>query len=205
MFRMIAIDIDDTLITDDNIVTEGTKEALRKAQAQNVIVTLATGRMFASAKQIARQIDLNVPIITYQGALIKTLIDEKTRYEKTVPQRTAAFLFNYAARHGLHLQGYYEDRLYAKEENDKLIGYSRLSNVPYIIEPEFERLASLPMTKLLIIDEPEKLDQIAAELKPKIGKKCTSRNRNRTIWSLCIKRERKGQKLSVFSPDTSGA
>jgi Cof subfamily protein (haloacid dehalogenase superfamily) len=199
MFRMIAIDIDDTLITDDNIVTEGTKEALRKAQAQNVIVTLATGRMFASAKQIARQIDLNVPIITYQGALIKTLIDEKTLYEKTVPQRTAAFLFNYAARHGLHLQGYYEDRLYAKEENDKLIGYSRLSNVPYIIEPEFERLASLPMTKLLIIDEPEKLDQIAAELKPKIGEEVHITKSKPHYLEFMHKEGTKGQALRFLA------
>lgn len=169
MYRMIAIDIDDTLITDENIVTDGTKKALQEAQQKGVIVTLATGRMFASAKQIARQIELNVPIITYQGALVKNLVDEQTLYERTVPRETSAFLFDYCDKHGLHLQGYYEDQLYAKEENDKLLGYCRLSNVPYIIEPQFERLAAQPMTKLLIIDDPDTLDRIADELRPLIG------------------------------------
>ncbi len=71
MYKMIAIDIDDTLLNDDLIVTEGTKAALAEAIENGVFVTLATGRMFPSAKKIAMQIELNVPIITYQGSLSK--------------------------------------------------------------------------------------------------------------------------------------
>jgi HAD superfamily hydrolase (TIGR01484 family) len=64
MFKMLAIDIDDTLINDEKEITPGTRQALSQALAQGVTVTLATGRMYASAKQLASQLGLNVPLIT---------------------------------------------------------------------------------------------------------------------------------------------
>lgn len=169
MYKMIAIDVDDTLINDDRIVTEATKEALAAAVAQGVIVTLATGRMYASAKQIAAQIKLNVPLITYQGALIKNLLDETILYERSVPQHITKFLFDYADKRDLHLQAYYEDQLYTKNDNQKIADYSKMSNVPYTIEPDLYKLSAKPMTKLLFYDDPDKLDILAADLKREIG------------------------------------
>ncbi|GAF06074.1 hydrolase [Paenibacillus pini JCM 16418] len=50
MYKLIAIDIDDTLINDDKEVTPATQEALEQAVAKGVVVTLATGRAYASAQ-----------------------------------------------------------------------------------------------------------------------------------------------------------
>lgn len=171
MYKIVAIDLDDTLLTDDLTVTPGTKTALEAAMERGVIVTLATGRMFASARQTARRIGLQVPLITYQGALVKHSEDESVLYERYVPSEVAAYLFDYTEKHGLHLQAYYNDTLIAKEENEKLITYSKTSNIPYQIEPDFQKLADKPLPKLLIIDEPETLDRIAVELKEALGAK----------------------------------
>lgn len=165
----MTIDIDDTLITDEKIVTEATKSALKEAAAQGVVVTLATGRMFASAKNVARQLELDVPIITYQGSLVKNLIDEQVLYERSLPRDAAQLVFEYAKKHHLHLQVYHNDELYAAQENQRLIDYCNLSNVPYKIEPNIEILAAKPLTKAIIIDEPDYLDQIAPELKKMLG------------------------------------
>src|SRR4051812_47435496 len=115
MYKLIAIDVDDTLLNDDLIVTEGTKLAMEKAIAQGVTVTLATGRMYASARKIADQINLNVPIITYQGSLVKTLLDGQVLYERSVPTDAAKQLYAFTEEHGLHLQLYVNDILYVKE------------------------------------------------------------------------------------------
>lgn len=168
-YKLIAIDIDDTLINDDQIITEGTKEALKQAVDKGVIVTLATGRMFRSAQKVARQINLNVPIITYQGAIVKNLLDEKILYERYVPENAAKQIFAYAEKHQLHLQWYYQDTLYAKTDNEKVKHYSKISNVPYEIEPNPSKMVHLPFEKLLIYDEPDTLDTIAKELQPILG------------------------------------
>jgi len=168
-YKLIAIDIDDTLLNDDIQVTEGTKKALERAINAGVTVTLATGRMYASAKKIAEQIQLNVPIITYQGALVKTLLDGEVLYERSVPADAARKVLDYANEHGLHLQLYVDDVLYGTEDNARIQAYSKLTNIPYVIEPNFELLIDKPNHKMLIIDEPEVLDHHIEILQQMLG------------------------------------
>jgi Cof subfamily protein (haloacid dehalogenase superfamily) len=169
MYKMLAIDIDDTLINDDKEITEGTKKALEQALAQGVTVTLATGRMYASAKQLASQLELNVPLITYQGSLVKNSEDGAILYERSVPSEAAHYIFDYCERNGLHLQTYLDDILYVREDNDKSKAYAALSKIPYTVYPNFRELADKPSNKLLMIDEPARLDEIAIELRDQIG------------------------------------
>jgi Cof subfamily protein (haloacid dehalogenase superfamily) len=168
-YKMIAIDIDDTLLNDDMEVTPGTRESLAEAMRRGAIVTLATGLMFSSAKKVAGQLELNVPIITYQGALIKNLLDGKVLYERPVPEDVALEVVAYAEERGLHLQGYIDDRLYAREDNDKVKAYSELVGLPYEIETDFRGIAKRGSTKLLIIDDPAKLDEMIPELQRILG------------------------------------
>lgn len=169
MYKMMTIDIDDTLLNDDRIITEATKDAITAAINQGVIVTLATGRMYASAKKIAGQLNLNVPLITYQGSLVKNLLDEQVLYERYVPRNIAENLFFYAQEHGLQLQAYHEDMLYTREFNAKVADYVEMNQVPYIVEPDFDKLLDKRLTKLLIIDEPDYLDRLKDEWEPLIG------------------------------------
>lgn len=169
MYKLIAIDIDDTLINDDKEVTPATREALERAVNKDVVVTLATGRAYASGQAIARQIGLNVPIITYQGALIKNLLDEAVLYERYVPQDAAHKIFEFCIEHNLHLQTYIDDKLYAREENQKLIDYVALNKTKYYVEPDFVKLVAQPTPKMLIIDEPAYLDEIAPKLRELLG------------------------------------
>jgi len=166
MYRLIAIDIDDTLLTDDGRITDATRAALAEAVKRGVTVTLATGRMFASASRIAEQIGLNVPIITYQGALVKTPFDGNVLYERNVPADASREILDYCRRNGLHLQLYTEDELYAAEDNDKVREYAERSDVPYRVEPDLDKLIDRPQSKMLIIGDPDKLDRIADELRP---------------------------------------
>lgn len=166
---MIAIDIDDTLLNDDLEVTPATREALAEAIRRGTTVTLATGRMFSSARKVAGQLGLNVPIITYQGALVKNLLDGEVLYERPVPEDVALDVIAYARANGLHLQGYVDDRLLAWEDNDKVKAYSKLIKIPYKIETHFEAIAKRGSTKLLIIDDPDKLDEIIPELRRILG------------------------------------
>lgn len=168
-YKLIAIDIDDTLLTDDITVTPGTKAALAAAIERGVFVTLATGRMFPSAKKIAKQIELNVPIITYQGSLVKTLLDERVLYERYVPEDAARELVAFCEANDLHLQLYINDILYVREDNQKARDYSKLANIPFVVEPDFDALIKQPSAKMLMIDDPARLDAMAEQLQPLIG------------------------------------
>jgi len=166
---MIAMDLDDTLLNDQVQISEATKKAIARATELGVIVTIATGRMFASARKIAKQLELNVPIITYQGSLVRNIFDEKVFYERFVPLDVAQYIYAYAEENGLHLQIYYEDTLYVQTDNQKIKDYSTTSNISYTVAEDFKALISKPLIKMLFIDEPEILDEIAIELKAALG------------------------------------
>ncbi|RTE03959.1 Cof-type HAD-IIB family hydrolase [Paenibacillus whitsoniae] len=167
-YKLVAADLDDTLLRDDLTISDATIAAMHQAVAKGVTVTIATGRSFPSAAKIANQIGLNVPIITYQGALIKNLIDEKVIYERTVPIDCARYLLDYCEQRGLHLQLYHGDELYAGEDNDKVKKYVHLTKTPYIVG-DLRQWIDIPQPKMLIIDEPAVCDQIREELLPILG------------------------------------
>lgn len=160
MPKLIAIDLDDTLLDENRRISPGTKAALEQAAACGAIITLATGRMYASAAAVARELGLGVPLITYQGSLIKHAANGDVLCERHVPPGAAERIFAHCRQEGLHLQAYVDDRLYVAEDNDKVRAYSDNSGIPYVVAPDFAAVIRRPQTKLLIIDEPARLDRL---------------------------------------------
>lgn len=169
MYKLIAIDLDGTLLTDDLKISPGTVQAIQKAVEMGTIVTIATGRMFSSAKQFAEQLAINVPLITYQGALIQDVGEQEVIYERLLAPEIAKKLVEICTERNLHLQVYQDDLLYGAVENDKLVSYAEGVKVPYTVEPNLLKLAEKGFTKALIIEEPEIVDALQEELKTLFG------------------------------------
>ncbi|WP_312315076.1 Cof-type HAD-IIB family hydrolase [Streptococcus parasuis] len=74
MIRIIFSDIDGTLINDDLVVTENTKQSLIKAREQGSLIVPVSARMPKAIRPILNSFMMDFPIISYNGALI---IDEK--------------------------------------------------------------------------------------------------------------------------------
>ncbi len=68
--RLIAIDLDGTLLTDDKLVTPRTEAALRAVTAQGRTICLVTGRMLGSTAGYAAQAGLDSPVAVLNGSLI---------------------------------------------------------------------------------------------------------------------------------------
>src|SRR5713101_5382004 len=71
MYRLLALDLDGTVIGKDRRITNPVRTAVAAAQARDVCVTLVTGRMFRGALHYAQQLSLRNPLICYQGALVR--------------------------------------------------------------------------------------------------------------------------------------
>ena len=69
--RLLALDLDGTLVGDDLRIRPRTVAAVRAAVDAGVAVAIVTGRMTSSALPYARELGLRVPIVGMQGALIR--------------------------------------------------------------------------------------------------------------------------------------
>ncbi|MBS1792415.1 MAG: HAD family phosphatase [Acidobacteria bacterium] len=71
MIKLLALDLDGTLLDSRGKISEKNKKAIRRAEERGVLVTIATGRRFRDARPVALEAEFNAPIVTHNGALLK--------------------------------------------------------------------------------------------------------------------------------------
>jgi Cof subfamily protein (haloacid dehalogenase superfamily) len=79
-YRLLAIDIDGTLVNSRDELTLATQRAVRLASHAGVRVLLATGRRYSRVLPLVDSLGLADPVITASGALIKRPSDHETIY-----------------------------------------------------------------------------------------------------------------------------
>lgn len=88
MIKLLALDLDGTLLNSRGVVSEENKEAIRLAEKKGVLVTIATGRRFRDARPIALEIGFNAPIVTHNGALLKFAGSLETVFSSLIATET---------------------------------------------------------------------------------------------------------------------
>jgi len=76
IYRLLAINIDGTLLQSNGKLQRSTKEAIEYVQQKGIYVTLVTARSFPSAKKVAKALKLNSLLIAHSGAYIAGLEDK---------------------------------------------------------------------------------------------------------------------------------
>ncbi|MCP1122542.1 Cof-type HAD-IIB family hydrolase [Bacillus sp. 3103sda1] len=76
IYRLLALNIDGTLLLPNGKLQKGTREAIEFVKRKGVYVTLFTNRNFQSAHKIAKSLKLNSILVTHGGAFISSSLDK---------------------------------------------------------------------------------------------------------------------------------
>jgi Cof subfamily protein (haloacid dehalogenase superfamily) len=71
MIKLLALDLDGTLLDSRGQIPDQNRQAIREAEGAGVLVTIATGRRFRDARPVGLELELNAPLVTHNGALLK--------------------------------------------------------------------------------------------------------------------------------------
>jgi Cof subfamily protein (haloacid dehalogenase superfamily) len=85
-YRLVAIDLDGTLLRKDGTMGARTRLALRAAVRQGIKVVICTGRRFRTTLPILAELQLAVPVIVHGGLLIKDAGTHETLYHSYLPK-----------------------------------------------------------------------------------------------------------------------
>jgi hydroxymethylpyrimidine pyrophosphatase-like HAD family hydrolase len=129
---MIVADLDDSLLGSDLRISAANKKALLTAADKGIFVTIATGRMFKSALPFIRELSLNIPVITYQGALIKNAESQETLLKKTIPQHYAVEIIRECRRKNIYLQVYLEDEYFFNACLSRWVSFPFIQTLPFL-------------------------------------------------------------------------
>ncbi|MCS6874511.1 MAG: Cof-type HAD-IIB family hydrolase [Pyrinomonadaceae bacterium] len=88
MIRLLGLDLDGTLLDSSGCISEANKRAIRRAEEEGVKVTICTGRRFRDAQPVALELELDLPIISHNGALIKSAATLETFDAAILPAET---------------------------------------------------------------------------------------------------------------------
>lgn len=172
IYRLLACDLDGTLMGDDTIISPRVRWALHAAQAHGIYVTLATGRGFSATLPFARHLNITVPIICYQGGLIKHPVTGELFHRETMNQGLALQVVETAATHQWHLVVYIGDVAYVQKFRypssfyDTLLGLNvrQVNDLEKVIKDN----GSAP-AKILLVAEKSAADRLEAKMQSRFG------------------------------------
>ncbi|MDL2298459.1 Cof-type HAD-IIB family hydrolase [Synergistaceae bacterium OttesenSCG-928-D05] len=155
--KLIAVDMDGTLLNERSELTERTEKALHNAIADGIKVVVATGRMYPSALPFVKRLGTDAPCIFYNGAIVRNPVTKEIYYERGLGEETTADILSLYKDNNWYVQTYFDDKLYVVDDKDERCKYyesiSRMKAVP--LGEEFWRFG-VDSTKMLgIAFDPE--------------------------------------------------
>ena len=167
--RLIAVDLDGTLLDSKQRISARNLAALRSAMEKGIRVAVATGRMYCSALQFWEETQSNAPLMAYNGAYIRDPKTDQEIFHCPLPFDIVCEAAAIAQGLGGAPQFYKNDTLYALRRNPYTDHYSEIYSVPYFVVPGLDFFRDGGSTKVLILAEPDRLPSIAADLSSRLG------------------------------------
>ncbi|MBS7009437.1 Cof-type HAD-IIB family hydrolase [Anaerostipes sp.] len=167
-YKLIALDLDGTLNTDEKTITPKTRDALLLAQRQGLTIALCSARPVPGLYKDMRTLDLEKyhgMLIAYNGGKIVTAYDKKILHQQTFPCSLAKTVLN-------HLENYPVtpiiddgERFYVTDKNGYMVQHECWNNQMECTEvPSLSEFLEFDLVKILMSVEPEQLWSVLSEI-----------------------------------------
>lgn len=123
MYKLVAIDLDGTMLNQYGIITEKTKEIISKVQKKNVEVMIASGRAITSVKRFAKEINSKKYFISGNGAITYDIENNKILYENILKKQKALQIIKICEENSIYYNVYTENGIIAKNLNYNTLYY----------------------------------------------------------------------------------
>ena len=173
-YRMIVLDLDDTLLRDDQTISPRTKEALMKAQEMGVKVVLASGRPTFGMESIADELSLSQYgsyILSFNGGKIINCKTREEIFSSTLSPEEIHGLYDISRREGVHIHTYVDNEIVTEDDNEFTRIESELTGLPIKLVDSFKEAISEPVVKSLMVYDPERLQVVEALLQDELSEK----------------------------------
>ena len=166
MIRLVALDLDGTLISSTLQISQRVQTTIARAREAGIVFTMVTGRMFAAARPFAVAVGIDGPIVCYQGAAIYVVKTGERLAHHPLDTRVAQHVFATAVSDGVRALGYCDDNLYAEAIDKYTKEYTDLARVKVNLVPSLiEFFRARASTKVVCVTDLEKADAYVERLK----------------------------------------
>ena len=157
MYKLVAVDLDGTMLNSQGIVTNNTKNVIKKCIDKGIEVIIASGRPIDSIKTIAKEIQSTKFFIAGNGALVYDITNEKIIYEKYMSKNKVLEIIKLCEENSISYNVYTEKTILAKSLKFNVLYYhkenlkreeSKRTNIS-IVENMYEYVKNMKEEKFL--------------------------------------------------------
>lgn len=123
MYKLVAIDLDGTMLNSYGIVTQNTKEVIKKVQEKGIEVIIASGRPIDSIKTIAKEIESENYFISGNGAILYDIKKDEIIYENILKKAKTLDIIKICEENSIYYNIYTEKEILAKSLNYNVLYY----------------------------------------------------------------------------------
>ncbi len=162
-YRMLVLDLDGTVLNDKKRIPEQNKMAIRDVIRKGIKVVVCSGRIFKGARLYAGELEVNAPVIACNGAVIKTMPDNRLIYFDPLQGQACKDVIDICRGSGVYIHAYagevlvteqlkYSSLIYS-ERNQELAEEDRIDIKVVEDLGRYIELSREPVSKLVIIAE----------------------------------------------------
>jgi len=159
-YRLVAVDLDGTLLTHEKRVSPRTRRALAALTARGCHVVVATGRPFDVLRVFCAGVALTAPQITFNGAVIHDLIAGRDLYRQLVPPAYVRPTIDFFVEAGVPSALYTTDGLYLDRRMPNPADWTPPPLPPAIYLDDMRQAADHPSIKVVGQADPETVTRL---------------------------------------------
>jgi len=167
-YKMLVLDLDDTLLRDDYTISTRNKDLLFVAQNLGVKVVLASGRPTSAMYQFSEELKLahfDSYMISFNGAVVSSMKNNDVIFETSLTKEEIHSLHDFSIENNVHIITY-SDKGVVSETNSPYIDVElKLTGIPHHKVPSFKSEVTTSAIKCILLDQPDNLKQVETKLK----------------------------------------
>jgi Cof subfamily protein (haloacid dehalogenase superfamily) len=165
-YKMLVLDMDDTLLTDDHKISNENAAMLSKAQELGVYVILASGRPTPAMIAYAKELKLdNSYMISYNGAVITDLKEDKIIFEQTLTQEQIHELYDYSLKSKTHIITYLDGKIVSETDSEYIDIEKNITGLEHNKVVSFKEEVQSAAIKCILLEEPSYLKEVEKDLR----------------------------------------
>ena len=159
-YKMVVLDVDGTLLTNEKTVTARTRATLIRVQQMGIKVVLASGRPTYGVVGLAKELELDKNggyILSYNGGQIINVQTNELLFEKRIDPGFIPYLERKAQKNGFAIFTYREDEMLTNDaSNERVLQEARLNGMQLRETDRFSEEVSFHPWKVMLSSDDEK-------------------------------------------------
>ncbi|MFC1236170.1 Cof-type HAD-IIB family hydrolase [Vibrio sp. F74] len=164
MYKLVALDMDGTLLNSKKEITTRNKEAIAQARARGVTVILASGRPLAGMEEKLKELELTSDkdfVVSSNGSYVHRVSDLKQIHSQIITGKDAKRVARVAEELGVHMHAFSVEHGLITPKNNQYTEHEAFINGLNVNEFDFSQLEDdHPIVKAMFADSSEALDRV---------------------------------------------